>query len=196
MRKMIAAVTFTLLLLVGNGGGATQILPMDEAQLTNSADVIFVGTCLTREVKVGPPVATEYTFKIETAVKGVPQTEPTFTFRQWGTLPGTTLPKGLSAPRLLGMPTYEPGTKYLLFLGPESSVGFRSPVGLGQGVFTVTQAADGSALIQNEMGNRFLFPIESLGPKKGKAVGPSAPSAGPLHLDDFLKTVRKTGGQP
>lgn len=197
MRKMIGVATFTLLLLIGTGGWATQILPMTAEELSKDAELVFVGTCLSREVKAGPPVGTEYTFKIETVVKGALQTGSVLTFRQWGALPGTTLPGGVSAPKLLGMPVYEVGRKLLLFLGPQSSRGFRSPVGLGQGVFALMQAEDGSTIIQNEMGNRFLFPTGVVGGvTKGKSLGTSAPPAGPLRLNDFLKTVRNAGGQP
>lgn len=196
MRKMIGAVAFILMMVVGNGGWATQVLPKSADDLAHDADVVFVGTCLTRDVKAGPPVATEYTFKIETAVKGPVQAGSTFTFRQWGALPGTVLPKGLSAPRLLGLPNYEVGRKVMLFLGPVSSAGFRTPIGLGQGVFTVLQAEDGSTIIQNEMGNRFLFPTESGSGATGpKAVGAPPRPAGQLHLNDFLQTIRKAGGQ-
>jgi hypothetical protein len=179
------------------GGWATQILPQTSDDLAQKADLIFVGTCLTRTVKEGPPVHTEYTFKIETPVKGTLQPGETFTVRQWGNLPGAAASTGIAGPRLLGMPSYEPGQSYMLFLGPQSQSGFRAPVGLGQGVFHVTKAADGSTVVQNEMGNRFLFPSNTAPVvKPGKAVQPPASTVGPLRLNDFIQTIRKSGGPP
>lgn len=185
------------LMLYSLWGWATQVLPQSADDLSQKADVIFVGTCLTRTVKEGPPVHTEYTFKIETPVKGNVQAGAPFTVRQWGGLPGSASSVKLSGPRLLGMPTYEPGQNYMLFLGPESAAGFRVPVGLGQGVFHVVKSADGSTVVQNEMGNRFLFPSEAAPVvKPGKAVQPPARAAGPLRLNDFIQTIRKSEGQP
>lgn len=172
-------------------GGATQILPQTSDELSQKADLIFVGTCLTREVKAGPPTHTEYTFKIETPVKGKLHAGETLTLRQWGGLPGAFV-KG---PRLIGMPSYEPGQMYMLFLGATSQAGFRTPVGLGQGVFRVQKAADGTTVVLNELGNRFLFPAEPAA-KSGKAVQHPSHPPGPLPLNDFIQTIRKTEAQP
>ena len=195
MRRWL--IILVIVLGVQTGGWATQVLPQTSEDLAQKADLIFVGTCVTRSVKEGPPVHTEYTFKIETPVKGSLQAGSVLTVRQWGGLPGGVSSAKLSGPRLVGMPTYEPGQSYMLFLGPESAAGFRAPVGLGQGVFRVVKSAEGSTVVQNEMGNRFLFPSEAAPvAKSGKAVQPSARAAGPLRLNDFIQTIRKAEGQP
>lgn len=195
MRRWL--IILVIVLGVQTGGWATQVLPQSSEDLTQKADLIFVGTCLTRTVKDATPVHTEYTFKIETPVKGALQAGEVFTLRQWGGLPNTATPKGLTGPRLLGMPSYDPGQSYMLFLGQPTQAGFRVPVGLGQGVFHVTKSADGATVVQNEMGNRFLFPAEAAPVvKSGKAVQPPARAAGPLRLNDFIQTIQKSRGQP
>lgn len=195
MRKMIAAVTFILMLVVGNGGWATQILPRTAVELSNGAELIFVGTCLSREFKPGNIPYTEYTIKIENAIKGDLQPGSTFTFRQWGAAPGMAR-AGIPAPRLVGMPTYELGQTYMLFLGPKNKADLRFPVGGGQGVFRVTKSA-GSSTVKNELDNRFLYPVAAP-PKgrEGKSVRPVGPVGGALDLNDLIQTVRKIGVQP
>lgn len=196
MKRWIVVVVGVLSLIYVRGASATQLLPLTADDLSLKADVVFVGTCLTRTPKEGPLVHTEYTFKIDTVVKGTQQPGSSFTFRQWGSLPGATKSQ-FAGPRLLGMPSYEPGQSYMLFLGGETSEGFRAPVGLGQGVFRVMKAADGSTIVQNELGNRFLYPSD-VAPSisKGKAVATPSHPSGPLHLNDFIQSLRKPGVQP
>ncbi len=172
---------------------STQILPMTADDLSRNAELVFVGTCLSREFKAGNIPFTEYTFKIEDAVKGGLQTGAIFTLRQWGAAPAATRP-GIPAPRLVGMPVYSPGQSYTLFLGPESQAGLRFPVGGGQGVFRVTKSY-GTSSVKNEVDNRFLYP--STAPvKTGKSVRPAGPAGGEINLNDLIQTVRKSGGQP
>lgn len=195
MTKWIGAAVFVLVLLTGTGGQATQILPVTADELSKDADLVFVGTCLSREFRPGNTPYTEYTFKIEDAVKGKLQTGATLAFKQWGAAPGAAQP-GVSAPRLVGMPTYEPGQHYMIFLGLQSQAGLRFPVGGGQGVFRVTQSG-GSTTVKNELDNRFLYPAAA--PSKGavgKSIRPAGPVGGELQLNDLIQTVRKTGVQP
>jgi hypothetical protein len=194
MRKLMTAAAFTLLVFVGNRGGATQILPMTAEELSKNAELVFVGTCLSREFRPGNIPATEYTFKIENAVKGGLQTGTLITFRQWGGAPTATRPD-IPAPRLVGMPVYEPGQSYTLFLGAESQAGLRFPVGGGQGVFRVTKSG-GSTSVKNELDNRFLYPSAAAAKNAaGKSVRPAGPAGGEVNLNDLIQTVRKTGGQ-
>jgi len=91
-------------------------------ELTRRADRIFVGTCVeVRHVRSesGQPV-TEITFRIIEPIKGV--SADRIMIRQ----PGGQL-----------LPGYSVGQEVLLFLHPESPTGLTSPVGLGQGIFTV-----------------------------------------------------------
>lgn len=170
---------------------ATQILPMTADDLAKNADLVFVGTCLSRTAPAGTPPHTEYIFKIENAIKGGLEKAATVTLRQWGGTSDATT----RVPRLLGMPDYVPGQSYMLYLGAETSAGLRAPVGLGQGVFKVMKRADGTVVVENEWGNRFLFPAsgEAPVPTKGKAVGPVR-SADHLRLNDLIQSVRKTEG--
>lgn len=197
LMKKFTVMVLVLALGMAPATWATMVLPQTAESLTQKAELIFVATCLSQAVKAGPPVHTEYTFKIEEAVKGGLAPGATFTLRQWGGVPGQH-PAGVkSAPRLIGMPGYVPWERYMLFLGTESQAGFRAPIALGQGVFRVTKAADGTVTVQNEMGNRFLYP--SAAPDDattGKSVRPTSRSTGPLRLNEFIHDIRKSGGQP
>jgi hypothetical protein len=175
--------------LVAAMGHATMVVPQSAQTLTEKAAVIFVGTCQNREVKAGTPDFTEYTFTIETVAKGALQPGEKFVVKQWGGTP----PARSARMRIAGMPIYEPGRKYMVFLGPENASGLRAPVGMGQGVFQVLPSADGQTVVQNSLGNRWLFPQGGT-VTPGKSVGP-APSQS-LQLNDFVKTIRSIGGQP
>lgn len=60
--------------------------------------------------------------------------------------------------KLPGMPQYEPGKEYLVFLsGPGKGTGFQSPIGLGQGMFKVKRLPDGRASVQNGFMNSTVF---------------------------------------
>lgn len=192
MKKWLAVV---LILVAAPATWATMVLPQSAETLSQKAELIFVGTCLGRVVKAGPPIYTEYSFQIEDAVKGALEPGTTFSLRQWGGTPGQH-PAGVkSAPRLIGMPSYVQGERYMLFLGAESQAGLRAPIGLGQGVFRVTTAADGTITVQNEMGNRFLYPAADAA-TTGKSVRPTSRTTGPLRLNEFIQEIRKSGGQP
>lgn len=193
MKRLIA-----VLLLVASGSiaDATQILPMTADDLSKNAELVFVGTCLSREFKAGNIPYTEYTFKIENAVKGNLVAGAAFNLRQFGAAPGTTRP-GVPAPRLIGMPVYDPGQSYMVFLGPENQAGLRFPVGGGQGVFRVTKSG-GSTSVKNDLDNRFLYPSAASSTAKsaaGKSIPPAGPVGGEINLNELIQTVRKTGGQ-
>ena len=127
-RKWSARFSFLLLGVVGClMMPASQVRAMTARalsleELTRRADRIFVGTCVeVRHVRSesGQPI-TEITFRIIEPIKGV--SADRIMIRQLG---GQLLPG------------YSVGQEVLLFLHPESPTGLTSPVGLGQGIFTV-----------------------------------------------------------
>jgi hypothetical protein len=85
-----------------------------------------VGQCLAvheTQNEAGQTV-TEFHFKVVEAIKGV--SEDQVTVRQLGGRNGL-------------LPSYAVGQEVLLFLHPESLAGLTSPVGFGQGTFTVVR---------------------------------------------------------
>jgi hypothetical protein len=102
--------------------GAMTARALSLEELTQRAGRIFVGRCIdVREAQgeSGQPI-TEITFKIIEPIKGV--STDRIMIRQ------------LRGPLL---PGYSVGQEVLLFLHPESPTGLTSPVGFGQGIFTV-----------------------------------------------------------
>ncbi len=88
------------------------------------------------EVAGARVAATEYSFAVSETLKGEPAS--TLRFRQVGTPGGG--PRDLG--QLVGLPVYQPGGEYVLFLLPASRSGLTSPAGAGEAAFRV----EGSAL--------------------------------------------------
>jgi hypothetical protein len=111
--------------------------PVDLDDFSRSAALVFRGVCLGAEVGeavVGGKArvqATTYTFSVVEGLKGEPG--KTVTFRQVGTPAGGPLDLGL----LAGLPVYQPGTEYVLFLLPPGRSGLTSPAGAAEGAFSV-----------------------------------------------------------
>jgi len=92
-------------------------------------------------------------------------------------------------------PRFAEGQEVLLFVYPESELGYSSPVGFGQGVFTVI-AQGGEKRAVNERGNRHLFKgmnMERL--CRGDAFPGirqcSSTGSGALLHQEFMDVIRK-----
>src|SRR5262245_41555356 len=110
--------------------------PATVAQLTASAARVFRGECVaagagTVDVAGARLPPTTYTFRVREHLKGRPHA--TITFRQLGAPGGG--PRDLG--RLADLPTYAPGSEYVLFLLPASRVGLTSPAGAAEGALLV-----------------------------------------------------------
>ncbi len=150
---------------------------------------IFRGRCLSaktlQESPIGLPVV-EYTFQITDGVKGV-KTGETLVFRQVQT--SARGQRGLP-----GVPSYRKGDDLVLFLAGDSEVGLTSPVGLGQGTFTLKETPQGVMAV-NEVRNKNL----TIGLENSRAaqIGLSAGDigllarGGEIPLDSLMAVVRK-----
>jgi hypothetical protein len=123
-------------------------------EMTERAGRIFSGQCtgvrVVEQPGRGMPV-TEVTFRVDRTLKGRPG--GTLTIRQLGG-------QGVAGERsagILGLPRFRPGEEVILFLYGESASRLTSPVGLGQGKFTVYTDKDGRRRAVNGFGNRNLF---------------------------------------
>ena len=155
-------------------------------EMTERAGRIFSGHCTGVRVVEQPgrrmPV-TEVTFQVDRTLKGRPG--GTLTIRQ----PGGPSAAGERSVGILGLPRFQPGEEVILFLYGESASGLTSPVGLGQGKFTVHTDKEGRRWAVNEYGNRNLFRETS--EETGERRGPATKRApGGIPADALLESVR------
>ena len=126
-------------------------IPLNLAQITQFADRVFAGTPIKREEKLdlntNIPVI-EYTFKITELIKDSNKkigSKNQITFRQWKPISGDA--------------DFNSDKKYVVFLNPDSEIGFTSPVGLWQGQFEIEeQKINGVKIefVRNRLSNRGL----------------------------------------
>ncbi len=120
----------------------TMVLPLTLSQMARQADRIFLGRCLdvSSELDEQDLPSTYLRFEVIQGFKGVKSGEKILiklfgTERaplhllegEWAILPLKTL--------MVSPITYKEEDEYLLFLYPDSPLGFTSPVGAGQGRF-------------------------------------------------------------
>lgn len=161
---------------------AASVLPLSLDQLAQQAGTIFVGRCQGVETSLdeqGLP-STYARFEVEQGLKGT-EGGVTLLIKQYGAVRAPLhVGEGESvivSPKTLTLAggSYRPGAEYLLFLYPESELGFTSPVGAGQGRFEISQKTSTAALAVNPLGNRFL-----------KTLGDE-----PAPLEDMVREIRK-----
>ncbi|MFQ5627547.1 MAG: hypothetical protein ACE5I1_02205 [bacterium] len=185
---------FGLLFLAATGSlWATKLVHRNVAELTTLADRIFIGACLSVETKSMTiegqnAIVTEYTFEVTQAIKGV--AGKSIVFRQFGPSQG--------AGSIVGMPVYEIGKSYMLFLRKDSPYKLTSPIGFGQGAFLVFANSNGALQAVNAFGNGGLFKE-----KNNNAPVLRKPSmnlteqkllqrkAGPVDIESLVSLVKK-----
>ncbi len=143
--------TVLVLLLLSSAGLAISVKTMNLVEMTERAEKVFHGKCLSREIvddSTNIPIV-EYKFQVKQAIKGVTDGE-TLVFRQ---VDGSQVGK----PGIPGVPQYKVGQELVLFLRKPSQRGLTSPVGLGQGTFVVHKNGRGNVEIMNLVGNRNLL---------------------------------------
>jgi len=183
LRSLLAALLL-MVPIVARPASAMTILPLDLPELAHQAARIFVGRVERIETghdANGLPV-TWTTFAVVQKVKGSDGAE--ITLKQLGASLGGPDARVLPHP---GLPQYRPGESVVLFIHPESALGFTSPVGLGQGCFRIRDD-HGAAVVENDVGNRNLA-----SPGAARALaGPtgSDTATAPLALDTLLGRVR------
>jgi hypothetical protein len=158
-------------------------------QLTINADRVFLGKCMAARVGLDDHrlPACFYAFEILKSLKGSLPHE--LKIKQFG---GSGYSQDQSMLRFDGMPEYKVGNTYLLFLGPDSNLGFTSPQGLAQGSFLVfTDPASSRLAAENGNRNRGLF--LSLKQDAWRGARPYAlregDPDGPVFLDDLMAYI-------
>jgi hypothetical protein len=180
--RVTIAVALLCAALTGRAA-AMSVLPLDLGRLTGDAGRIFVGRVervdAGRDASGLPAVWT--TFAVDETLKGA--ADARVTLKQLGATFGAG---GRIAPQV-GLPRYAVGESVVLFVHPESPLGFTSPVGLGQGVFRIHEH-DGQRVVENDVGNRNLTSDAS--GARALATAPSGAAAEPLPLDTLVGRVR------
>lgn len=186
MSRIISKVLAGLFLFLGLWGigwppaFATMVLPMNLKDMSRQSEKIFVGRC--REVSIdldeNRMPSTYARFDVVKGIKGAESGEQVL-IKQFGVnreplnvlegeralVPMKTMTVGGGA--------YQEGEEYLLFLYPESSLGFTSPVGAGQGRFQVSTDTAGLRTAVNPLNNRNLKVLRE----------------GPVGLDELIRRV-------
>jgi len=151
MRKTASYLTLLVVCCTISPLWATTVRPLSLKQITSNAKTVFYGKCLKvqpiEESAPGIP-AVEYTFLVKQGIKGVSEGQ-TFVFRQ-------VRSGDNGAPGIPGVPEYQPGQEYMLFLHGKSARGLTSPVGLQQGTFKAVKTGDGRMGLINLLNNRNL----------------------------------------
>jgi hypothetical protein len=200
MRFRLAPFSFlslAVLLLVGvqtaNAQRSAHTLPRGIDQLTTEADLIVRGAVLSAKVEPHPELKNLKTVLISLRVdetwKGT--AAKTLEFRQyiWD------IRDELDAAR------YRKGEALLLFLGPTSQYGLRSPVGLEQGRFQLLRDKAGQIVAVNGRHNAGLFDgADERSRAKGIQLSTRSraviqrKAGGPVGLDDLRSVVREVEG--
>lgn len=167
---------------------ATRVRSLNLEEMTHRAGTILSGRCVDVRVMRDPDLEFEVTLitlNVARTIKG--RDRRTMTFKMLGAADqGST--RGRSVP---GMPGFRRGQEVVLFLYGESASGLTSPVGLGQGKFTVIDQK-GRPVALNAFGNKALFrglsveATDSLGDLPQQWRG-----QGGIPLDTLLSMVEK-----
>jgi hypothetical protein len=170
---------------------ASRVRLLNLEEMTQRAARILSGRCLEVRVEHDPSIDIDVTLvriAVDRTVKG--HHDRTITVR----VADATRP-GASGTEVVGMPTFTAGEEVVLFLYGESRAGLTSPVGFGQGKFTVLTDKKGHRYALNAHENRTLF--SGLSPGATKALAASAREWGTGHgiPPDVLLDMARTLGK-
>ena len=183
-----AAVCLLLVALLCPTAHAVVVKQVPLLTMAGKAEYIFSGTCIRSEIARDPAANRDVclvTFRIEKAIKGT--AGDTFTMKLSRMLVD-----------LKQIPSYKAGDEVVLFLYKESALGFTSPVGQGQGRFSILRGPDGTKKVVNANNNQNLFKgLDAPGhaakikssPRASGIQAALALKSGPVSYDAFLALV-------
>lgn len=200
MMSKIRASFFALccLLALSGSASASMVLPLGLDRLHSDAKLVFLGECLSNSVqfdKQSGRVVTYTTFEVLETYKG--KLGRSHTIKQVG----GNLPEANLNVRMSGVPQFEVGKRYVVFLPPVSKLGFSSPVGLSQGMFLVKTDEAGAQTIsngrdvgdlmesmpQNKIPGRVVDKLRAM---PDKDLPAHAKARAEMHLDDLRSVLR------
>lgn len=189
MKRIVILVLLSVACTI-SGLATTVLKKVNVEDLTADAQRIFYGKCIAADSgrdTNGLPCAI-YTFEVTRTLKG--DADRRIRIKQFGV---TRALNDGTVTHVEGMPQYLVGESYLLFLSEESSLGFTSPQGLGQGAFRSFRDPQTQRIaVENGSKNRSLFNNlrrEISGPAREFMM--NRDEERPLFLDDFLALVSK-----
>jgi hypothetical protein len=184
LKKFLVACVLGLALV--GPAAATSVLPLQLDEIIDTATTVFEGTCIdnrTERELATNLVVTYTTFAVKDVLKGTVQGATHVIKQIGGKMPGSELSFSVH-----GVPTFAVGESYVVFLAGVSSAGFSSPIGLGQGKFSVLQDASG---VRVTNGRDF----RDMTARMPSVVLPGTAAPVPhLGLDDFKQLVRTRVG--
>jgi len=181
--------------MVASGSAqATTVLPLYLDEMADTAAVAFEGrvTVNRSEVDAGTGLVVTYTtFEVRDTLKGKPAA--THVIKQVG----GALPGDGPQYRVMGVPRFEVGQDYVVFLAGVSSAGFSSPIGLSQGRFKV-EAKGGGRKVGNgrdfrDMARRVM---ERVPPNSRREIEQAGGPVRDMDIEDFKRLVRDHVGAP
>ncbi len=199
MKKIISFVIFLTYLLFPLHSFAASVLPLDLSRIHGEASYVFHGQCIANDAVEDPQtgmIVTVTTFSILETLKG--NVEQTYTIKQVG----GKLPKSSDLMMVPGVPKFEIGKNYVVFLPQPSRLGFSSPIGLDQGKFDILLDKQGNNVVGN--GRDFTQLLENVPqqniPSQTNALNNNTVvnkkiKRTRMQLNDFLSIVRKMGNK-
>ncbi|NND44079.1 MAG: hypothetical protein HKN58_02060 [Xanthomonadales bacterium] len=169
MKRLTRVSSLALMLTLGFAAmtaSAAMVIKMGFGDLVGNADKIFRGTVMTSEpgtVAMGgsefPTVV--YTVRVDDALKGdfgAGKAGAVIELTMLGNLKSETASGSVQRLASLDInPILEVGGEYVLFTTAPSAAGLSTTVGLGQGLFSIFNNADGRDLATNGLNNHGMF---------------------------------------
>lgn len=144
MRLAVIVAALAVVAAIAPATSASRVRPVNLEEMTDRAGRIVQGDCTAVEIVHDPELGADVsrvTLRVERSLKG--DAGETLTFHMLA--------------EATGLPRFVPGERVILFLYGESESGLTSPVGLGQGKFTIVEDKQGGEVALNGLGNDTLF---------------------------------------
>ena len=170
--------------LAGNCGAAS-VRPLQLDEIVDGAAIAFQGTCLGNrsERDAATNLVVTYTrFRVNEVLKG--SLPATYEIKQIGGVLGDLVY------RADGIPNFVAGEEYVVMLPGVSAAGFSSPVGLGQGKFTVTPGAAGGRVANGRDFREMTAGIADASLPAALVAKAQAAKVRDLDLVEFKQLVR------
>jgi hypothetical protein len=162
VRVLVLSLVAAAALPTGAFASRARLVNLEE--MSQRADRILSGTCVAMRLERDTALnidTTIVTIEVKRVVKG--RRERSLTLRLAGDATGSA-----SGTNFVGMPQFKVGEEVVLFLYGESRAGLTSPVGFGQGKFTVETHKDGMRYATNGRANQDL--LRNLSPEGSRRL--------------------------